>query len=107
MARPCCPPTQVAIASAPPPTARMPAVRLRCRRATVLVMSALLVRAEDQLDGRVEGPGDREGKRQRGEIAARLDRVDGLAGAPELGAELSLGEPAGGAQLAYPVLHDD
>src|ERR1035437_3079208 len=52
----------------------------------------MFVVMEEPLDRSTEEPGDGEGQRQGGQIAAGLDRVDRLAGDAQLLRELALAE---------------
>src|SRR4051812_7959502 len=60
---------------------------------------------EELLDGGVEEAGQADGQRERWQVPAGLDRVDGLARDAQRGGESSLGELAGAAKEADVVAH--
>src|ERR1035437_5688114 len=65
----------------------------------------MFVVMEEPLDRSTEEPGDGEGQRQGGQIAAGLDRVDRLARDAQLLRELALAEATALTLLAHLVGH--
>src|SRR5690554_2784428 len=91
--------------SAPETRTTRPRARPIVKPATVRVLVESVLVMEDLLDGLAEVAGDREREGEGGVVAARLERVDRLAGHPQGGAEGGLRQALLLAQPADLVLH--
>src|SRR4051794_35704047 len=107
-------PNPLRIASENRPAPGSPPIHCAARKATPSATAnsgrnhldlVICISIEHRLHRRLEEPGEREGERERRQVALLLDRVDRLPRHPDGRGELALRELSPRPQLAHTVLH--